>query len=219
MSKVVHIAGKGIGWKLAPKEGEVWGVNDLVLYRNVTRVFHIHSNLDMTNPYIEKIVKRVNELKVPFMAARKVPQIPTSVAYPLGKIRKRFGADYFTNSVDYMIAYALYVGMKEINFYGINMEVGSEYIWQKPGIEFWIGYAKGLGVKVNFFGNHCLLLLTRSGKLYGYWTKQTSARLLIKELEQLSRDKKLQEYDLSLYYTYVRQHNRDEYQKMRRSKT
>lgn len=209
MNRVVHIVGKGLGWDLAPEEGEIWGVNDLVLGRDVKRVFHVHSGLEINTPYSKKLIKRINALKVPFMGVRIYPEIPMSIIYPLQEIKKRFGVDYFTNSIDYMIAYALYVGMKEIRFYGVNMEVDTEYLWQKPGVEFWVGYAKGLGVKVKFFGRHCLILLTRSGKLYGFWHKQDSVKRLIKELRQLSRDKELCDWDLRLYERFVLQKNKD----------
>ncbi len=215
MNKVVHIVGKGLGWELAPKEGEIWGVNDLVRTRDVTRVFHIHSDWLIDTPYNKKIIERINALKIPLMGMKKYPEVPTSVIYPIKEVTRRFGADYFTNSIDYMLAYALYVGMKEIRVYGVNMEQDTEYLWQKPGVEFWVGYAKGMGVKVELFGKHCLILLTRSGKLYGFWKKQEAAIRLIEELRQMSRDKKLQACDLRLYERFVLQKNKDRDRRMK----
>ena len=38
----VAIVGKGEGWREAPDGGEVWGVNDVVLRRDVALVFDMH---------------------------------------------------------------------------------------------------------------------------------------------------------------------------------
>ena len=38
----VIIIGKGPGWEKAPKEGETWGLNDLLLYRPLKLTFEMH---------------------------------------------------------------------------------------------------------------------------------------------------------------------------------
>jgi hypothetical protein len=64
------------------------------------------------------------------------------------------GSRYFTNSISFMIAYAVYEGLvcghqwDEIHVYGVDMAVGDEYIAQRPSCEYWIGIAEGMGVKV-----------------------------------------------------------------------
>lgn len=66
--------------------------------------------------------------------------------------------DYFTCSAAYMIAYALYLsemdkanggkGVEKIGLWGIDMAVGEEYGYQKPCIEYWIGFLMGRGIDV-----------------------------------------------------------------------
>ena len=42
----VIIIGTGIGWELAPLEGNTWGVNDLCSRRPVKVVFNLHKDFD-----------------------------------------------------------------------------------------------------------------------------------------------------------------------------
>lgn len=85
--------------------------------------------------------------------------------YPMERISDKFGAKmYFSDTIAYMLAYALYKsttgsykdknlklkedGFKVIKFFGIDMREQDEYQYEKGGIEYWIGYAQGLGVEI-----------------------------------------------------------------------
>lgn len=74
-------------------------------------------------------------------------EIPTSVRYPLGEIVDRFGG-YFTSTVPYMIALALHEDVDEIGLLGIYLTSEVEYAAHRPCVEYWLGMAKGMGVKV-----------------------------------------------------------------------
>jgi hypothetical protein len=91
----------------------------------------------------------------------------TLSTYPLNAICKVFDTTYFTSSIAYMIAYALWVGTKEINIFGVDMEGDSEYSKQRPCLAYWIGYCKAKGVKINLSNT-----LTNPAFKYGYDTKQ-----------------------------------------------
>ena len=185
----VHIIGKGQGWQLAPKNGETWGVNDLVLRRDVKKVFDMHNLIPRFGEELKwATVEKVNALKIPFFSVRKYSEIPTSISYPLDEVIDALGTDYFTNSIDYMIAYAVYTKVDEINLYGVNMVVGSEWAFEKPGVDFWVGYAKGRGIEVNVFGRHSEIMQSRNKKLYGYNRNQSSVTQLIEKLEKLDRE-------------------------------
>jgi len=71
----------------------------------------------------------------------------TLSAFPIDDIKKTFDSDYFTSSIAYMIAYAIYTGAKEINIYGVDMEQDSEYRYQRPCLAYWLGFAKAKGIK------------------------------------------------------------------------
>jgi hypothetical protein len=73
-----------------------------------------------------------------------------------------------------MIAYALLQGAKEIEFYGVNQAGSHEYTEERGGVEYWIGVASGLGVKISINGKDSQLLKYKGryggdeGILYGY---------------------------------------------------
>lgn len=85
--------------------------------------------------------------------------------YPYKEIVKSFQCDYFTDTVCYMIAYALYkysymainpngVVRREIKYplslrlFGIDMCTSREYQQSKGGVEHWLGIARGMGVAI-----------------------------------------------------------------------
>jgi len=89
-----------------------------------------------------------------------------STRYPLRRIIERFGTEFFNSTIDYMIAYALYKGYNHIKLYGVDMTTKQEYWLQKGGIEYWIGYARGLGAKVDVCEGS-LVMVTASRVPYG----------------------------------------------------
>ena len=57
------------------------------------------------------------------------------------------------------------VGFKEIEVWGVDMAVGSEYQNQRPSCEFWLGVAAGMGIKIHIPAEADLL---KSRFLYGF---------------------------------------------------
>jgi hypothetical protein len=162
----ITIVGKGTGWEDAPLTGETWGITQLILRRNVSRVIDMNDYSlwgDKEAREAEESRRRAAELKVPYVDLSN---------YPLAEVIADFNTDYFSNTVDYTLALAIHEGFMEIDLYGVNMSNPGEYAYQKPGVEFWIGMAMGRGVNVRTFGDHSTILKTRDGKLYGYGTPQ-----------------------------------------------
>lgn len=83
--------------------------------------------------------------------------------YPIREIVKEFGSSFFTNTISYMIAYAIYTGVEDITIYGVDMNINEEYYQQRPSVLYWIGYARGKGIKVNVMNN-----IDKESFLYGY---------------------------------------------------
>ena len=198
--KKVIILGKAVGWENAPfyfnyDEIQTWGINTHVLSRPLDVVFEPH-DVEWWKENWDKIrewhktergypthIKRVNELQIPYITLKHYKFIPTSEAYPIEEISKMFGIDYFTGSIDYMLAYAIYKNVKEIDIYGVHTTYDDEYMYQKPSLEFWIGVAIGRGIKIKVHGSHSLLKTMYQGKIhtnegkeadglrYGYFVK------------------------------------------------
>lgn len=128
--------------------------------KRATAVFEVHPAGEYTNPLVTKSEywswlqgQHVTDV----IMAQKDPRVPMAKAYPLDLIIKTYlsgfrrGKEvnkYFTSTPCYAIAYALYMGYKRIELYGIEMETNSEYIYQRDGVGLWIGIALGLGVTV-----------------------------------------------------------------------
>lgn len=99
---------------------------------------------------------------------------PEASAFPIVEIVNRFG-DYFTCTFAYMIAFALYqheqdikgggLGIEEIGCWGIDMAVDEEYTHQKPCAEYWIGLARGMGIKVHIAPESPVV---RTNAMYGF---------------------------------------------------
>jgi hypothetical protein len=69
--------------------------------------------------------------------------------YPLKEIIDKYQSRFFTNSISYMIAFAIYSGFKKITMYGVDLEVEGEYSFERPSVTYWIGFARGLSIEVN----------------------------------------------------------------------
>jgi hypothetical protein len=162
----VTIIGKGDGWQDAPSDGEAWGVNDLILRRNVSRVIQIH-NLALASDEGRRVEIATRE-RAKSIGASYID----SESYPLWDVVKFFESDYFSSTVDYAIALAVFEAYTKIDMYGVNMANPSEYSCQKAGVEFWCGIAKGRGVEVKVFGELSTIMRTGDGLLYGYGFKQ-----------------------------------------------
>lgn len=177
------ILGTGQGWENCPVNTDkiIYGLNDYIRvekYQIVPDVLFIMDVLDEKPQVVSGIdnlgdvVNRINNMKVPLIAPFKYEEIPLSQPFPIHESFKEFGRPYYTNTICYMIAYALLQGAKEIELFGVNQASSSEYFYEKAGVEFWLGVAIGRGVKVTINGARSELLTNKhrfGGELlYGY---------------------------------------------------
>lgn len=119
--------------------------------------------------------------KVPVYMNEAHADIPTSVRYPIEEVtalvgKSSNGDPYLESSIAYMMALAMleYSQTKEpmrIGLWGIDMEVDTEYAYQKPNILYLIGMARGMGIKV-IIPPISVLFKSAFGKLYGQWTHE-----------------------------------------------
>ena len=140
---------------------EIWGLNQLYMAFNpahnlpaiaerADRWFQIHSrqsydaNTLRDHSHHDWMAK---ETRFPIYMQDKHPDIPMSVRFPKEKIMAEFGS-YFTNSISWEIALAVMEGFKEIHLYGVDMATHSEYAYERPSVEFFLGWARGRGIKL-----------------------------------------------------------------------
>ncbi len=178
---------------------EIWGLNGVYSYidfaniTNITRWFDIHSMECIKEIYTSThyaygsgYLEWIKNLTIPIYMQEVFEEVPTSVKYPLEEILARFPRKYFTNSISWMLALAIYEGYEDISIYGVDMATASEYACQRPSCEYFIGYAEGLGVKVYLPDQSDLL---KTPFLYGFEDEKKDfmkAKLLARkqELEQ-----------------------------------
>lgn len=169
---------------LAPyndKSVEIWGINEMHIFPWLTRWdrwFQIHDSKSWKRPLAKREIAGhyewlQQEHGKPIVMQYLQLEIPDGEAYPLRKIcdkllgglrRGEEAVKYFTSSLAYMIAYALWTEkFDRIEIYGFEMADSVEYLRQKAGAEFWMGLALGRGVEV-YLPPNCFMLWS---SLYG----------------------------------------------------
>jgi hypothetical protein len=94
--------------------------------------------------------------------------VPKCVKLNIDKMVEEFcenGKPYFTSTFAHMLVYAFLMNYREISIYGFEMESDTEYIHQRPCAEYWIGYGRALGIKIEAPGSKIL-----TGTHYAYET-------------------------------------------------
>lgn len=131
--KSVKILGTGPSLsllKINPGD-EIWAVSDLgipELIPYITLFFGMHEHDQ------DKFKNNINQHN-----------------YPLAEIVREYESPYFTNSISYMIAYAIYNNYAKIELFGVDMSARDEYINQRGSVMYWVGFAraKGIGVEIS----------------------------------------------------------------------
>jgi len=167
----------------------------------------------------------------PIIMQEKFPNVPNAEAFPLAECDEMFFSNvwtidlvkgkkrkwldvykhgYYTSSFAWMIAYAIWQQKWDmIEVWGFNMGTQSEYMYQKPGAEFWAGQALALNVGLAIADNSPIL----KGMLYGYEIANvllpTQMQGRLKEIsEELSplKDKALKQHGARLMIENLSSH-------------
>ena len=158
-------------------DSAVWGINSVIFERDLDLQFDMHHEDKMEQHQRDRregVIERANELNIPVYACHAIPDT-TYIRYPIEDVITEFKTGYFSNGVCYMIALAVFLGVEEINTYGVNhmrINFADEYTIQKPGVDYWIGIARGRGVKFNIHGAHAEIGRTFFNRAYGYGLSQ-----------------------------------------------
>ncbi|MEO5368203.1 MAG: hypothetical protein H7831_17990, partial [Magnetococcus sp. WYHC-3] len=105
---------------------------------------------------VREYMDQINALNIPVFMQRKWRAIKKSQVFPFDAIMAKWGK-YFGCSFTWMMAMALDEGVDEIGIFGLNFGM-QEYYYQRPSLEYMIGYARGTGVKVTIDEASCQLL-------------------------------------------------------------
>ena len=177
-----------------PEDGfELWGINELYKLTEVEPEkfscwFDIHDRRDGD-------ISQRDPVNIDWLKARKFPlglymqdqypDIPSSKRFPLEQAIRFYRTTYFTNSISYMLALAGMAGRDEkgvvtdkaqaygeVHVYGVDMSQNDqtpggqgEYLFQRPSCEYFLGFLRGLGIKVHLPDQTDLLF---TPYLYGF---------------------------------------------------
>jgi hypothetical protein len=158
MTNRVYIIGGANGKELCPYDSERWGVNATCIGTLVDVSFHLHDLMHEERYFITGTKQQKQADFLPFLGYVKFKNhpvfsvktyegFPSIQRYPYEEVCEFFGTNYFTNSICYLIAFALYKGYKEIHTYGVNFTMADEYMDEIPGVAFWIAMAHSRGVR------------------------------------------------------------------------
>ncbi|MFH0957705.1 MAG: hypothetical protein V1897_03290, partial [Pseudomonadota bacterium] len=133
---------------------EIWGINQLyiafpAMAKHATRWFQIHTRREYDAAVRDHAHHKwlSEQTLFPIYMQGRDPEVPMSIPFPKDEIVNIFSR-YFTNSISWEIALAIYEGFKEIHIYGVDMSTDAEYREQRPSCEYFVGWAKALGINV-----------------------------------------------------------------------
>lgn len=131
----VAIVGFAPGWQQAPfkdESFEIWTLNEAykmlpqVEGAGADRWFEIHSRQSPSKNK-EEHINFLKQCPVPLYMWDHYDDMPNSIKFPKDEIVSLFGTSYFTNSISWMIAMAIYEGFETIHVYGVDMAQNDEY--------------------------------------------------------------------------------------------
>lgn len=144
----VHLIAGGVGKNQAPFDGERWGVNATCIGVPVHLSFHIH---DLEHPELyrvtgtdehpnfEPFLSYCKFMNHPAFSMREYPDFPSIQRFPYEELCDHFHTNYFSNSICYMMAYAMYKGYQDISMWGVNFALAHEYQDELPAVHYWLG--------------------------------------------------------------------------------
>lgn len=185
------LLGMGASRQLCPFDSEVWSCNNG--YRQIMqrgghceKIFmtHIQHFVRGHWSYLAKESNLLIAAGIETFNIHRCKDLNTKL-YPLKRICKKFNSEFFSDTICYMVAYAIDQATKidknpnsitygkpilkypfRIRFFGVDMKTKDEYELEKGGIEYWIGIARGLGIDVEI-SEFSTLCTTCTGKPYG----------------------------------------------------
>lgn len=142
-------------------------------YPKCDAFFQMHHEAIWRNPKNRSDNKHYKWLKSgktpPVYMQEAYPEVPKSIRYPIGDVisiikNVMIGVDkeekqfkYFSSTPDFALALAAYFCKRDkrydrIEVWGIELETESEYIYQRMGFGFWLGYISAIGVNLTIHG-------------------------------------------------------------------
>lgn len=120
-------------------EWEKWGLAWDGDWAELQRTFEMHDLSELEPKHVDQLQHRTNL----YVQDSRLP----GTLYPFEEVAKTTGP-YWISSIAYMLALAIHEGAEEIGLWGVDMDIGGEYEYQRANCEYLIGFARGRGIKV-----------------------------------------------------------------------
>jgi hypothetical protein len=167
---------------------EIWDVNFIHAHKDwvgtviprIDAVFNIHK-YDLLKKYgyptwRDASWARDHRRGTEIYLADKWPdeRIAHAQIFPAAELREVYPrGDYHCNSCDWLIAYALYCGFKEVRLHGFNLEREGlmEQLSAAKCAEYWAGFATGKGMEVIVEKDSAMFGVyhpIKTNRVYGY---------------------------------------------------
>ncbi len=128
---------------------------------------HLHFDIDRVNRIKERFGTEVVSLHPLKLGRFEIK----SRRYPFKRISRKFGTQFFTSTISYMLAMALDEDcFSKVSLYGIDMHGKEEYMMQKGGVEYWLGRLMQSGTEV-YIAPGGAVMSTVNGLPYGFRPK------------------------------------------------
>ncbi len=179
--KVVELLGAGWDMGTIPPfnpSAERWGTNNVMFARyggdfnNWTRWFDLHPTEHIQAKRAQAYDWYRTQTK-PIYRWAPDPDVPASVVYPIDAVLDYFSLSQaererdFWGSIAWMIALAIYEQFDAIDLFWFTLSNDHMNIYarQVPSTRYWIGQARGRGIRVTIHGDSALKV---THGLYGY---------------------------------------------------
>ena len=128
---------------------EIWVLgNRCQNYPRYDLIFEIHDGID--EEHDERYPQWLVDKNIPLVVGRNFPiEAKHVTTFPFAESEGLVGSLYLTSSPAMMLCLALLRGYPYVELYGVDLAIEDfEYFWQRPCMEFWIGFARGRGCEV-----------------------------------------------------------------------
>lgn len=161
---------------------EVWAINGLGDVLACDRIFHLDDvriqeirAAARPDSNIAEMLKWMRTHKGPIYTSRAHPDYPGLVDYPLADVLNACGGlAYLNNTAAAAVAFAVYLGVKEITCFGMDYTYPNAHDAEKGRActEFYLGIAKARGIQIGIPAQTSLLdsCSAEQDRIYGYDT-------------------------------------------------
>lgn len=95
--------------------------------------------------------------RCPILMQERHAAVPASVRYPKELVQTQYQDSPFHGTMDWLLALAVLLQVTDIALWGAGYDTLHEELYQKPGACYWVGVARGRGIRVQQPSDSCLL--------------------------------------------------------------